>query len=83
MDTYTRRAHSAGDPPYLDVPGRQRLVTVRSRTGLTIDAVALAFGVHPERLADMEAGWEPIPPFLLTGWCRFLESHDGWNEDAA
>lgn len=79
MSDYVRRACVTADPPYLDVPGTRRLTTLRSRTGLTIETVATVFGIHPGRLADMEAGWEPIPAFLLTGWCKFLEDHDGWE----
>ncbi len=84
--TYARRAHSQADPPFLDTPGRQRLCTLRARSGLDVATVAQAFGIHPARLADMEAGYELIPAFLLTGWCRFLEracdERDGWERVA-
>jgi hypothetical protein len=79
---YTRRQHQRADPPHYDVPANRRLASLRTRAGLDPEPVAARFGLHPDRLRDIEDGWEPAPPTdLLYRWARWLEDQasPGWE----
>lgn len=84
VQPYTRRQYRGADPPYHDVLANRRLAMLRSHAVLPVDPVAARFGMHPDRLRDIEKGWEPAPPtVVLCRWTRWLEDRRSpeWCDD--